>query len=143
MPAYGAEVRGGAASCLIVISDEPVACPAIVNSDSLITMNESSFTRFMPKVKSGGLIVLNSSMINLPVERDDVTVLRVPADEIAAKIGNPRSANMVMLGAYLAHKGFLTVDDVVRCLPEILAKRYHDTLQANEDALRGGMALVA
>lgn len=142
MPAYGAEVRGGAASCMVVVSDEPIACPAITSPDSLITMNESSFARFSPKVKSGGLIVLNSSLISVAVERDDVKVMRVPADEIAAKIGSPRSANMVMLGAYLAQKGFLTIDDVAKCLPRILAKRYHDTLGINEEALRGGMALV-
>lgn len=143
MPAYGAEVRGGAASCMLVVSDEAVACPAVVHPDSLITMNESSFERFMPNVKPGGLVVLNSSMISMSVDRDDLQVLPVPADKLAAEIGNPRSANMVMLGAYLGHKGVLSVDDVVACMPSILAKRYHHTLEANEKALRCGMSFAA
>ena len=142
MPAYGAEVRGGAASCMIVLSDEPVASPVITHADSLITMNKASFDRYVPSIKSGGLVVMNSSLIDHHPDRDDVEVLAVPADEIAIELGSPRSANMVALGAYLQHKELLGVAAVAACLPDILAPRHHDTLPANRKALYQGMTFA-
>ena len=142
MPAYGAEVRGGSASCMVVIADQPIASPAVLRPDSLITMNKASFDKFIPRVKSGGLVVINSSQIDRRPERQDIEVLAVPADEIAAEIKSPRSANMVALGVYLQRKGLFSAELVARCLPDVLAQRYHDSLAVNEEALRRGMDFV-
>jgi len=139
MPAYGAEVRGGAASCSVAMSSEPIASPLVAHPDSLITMNATSFEQFVHRLKSGGLIVINSSQIDRRPDRDDVAVLALPADEIAVELANPRSANMVMLGAYLQCKQLLDAHAVVASLPHILAQRYHHTLPVNEQALLRGV----
>ena len=143
MPAYGAEVRGGSASCAIVIASEPIASPVVEKADSLITMNRPSFDRFVPRVKAGGLIVMNSSLIDIRPERSDVELLPVPADEIAIELGSPRSANMVALGALIQQRGMLSADVVMGCLPDVLARRHHKTLPVNEKAIRCGMEFAA
>ena len=139
MPAYGAEVRGGAASCMIVIAEESIASSAVPRPDSLITMNKASFDKFIPRVKPGGLVVMNSSQIEHRPERADLEVLAVPVDDIARELGSPRCANMVALGVYLQRKNLFTVELVARCLTDVLAQRHHDLLGVNEEALRRGM----
>ncbi|MBN2212084.1 MAG: 2-oxoacid:acceptor oxidoreductase family protein [Sedimentisphaerales bacterium] len=142
IPAYGPEVRGGTANCMVVISDESVACPLVVSPTSLIVMNKASLLKFTPALKSGGLMVMNRTLIDVAAGRDDITLLEVPADDIALKLDNPRGANMVALGAYVTARGILTVDDVAACMPDVLAKRYHDTLEANIKTLKAGAAYI-
>ena len=101
MPSYGAEVRGGTANCMLVISDSEIACPVVSNPNSMIIMNKASLTKFTPSLKNNGLLILNSSLINIePVVDDSIEVIRLPADEIAVELGNIKAANMVALGAY-------------------------------------------
>ena len=142
MPSYGAEVRGGTANCMVVIADEPIAAPLVTDPDSLIALNKASVTKFTKRIKAGGLLVVNSSMVEQLPQRNDVTILPVPADNIAVELNSPRSANMVVLGAYLAQRGFLDIDAVVDCLADVLAKRHHHTLDVNAEALRRGAALA-
>jgi len=102
MPAYGAEVRGGTANCMVVIAGEPVASPLVSNPDSLIVMNKASLHKFGSRVKGGGLLVMNSSLVDEEPELNEgVSVLKIPANELAVELGSARSANMVALGAYL------------------------------------------
>ena len=144
MPSYGAEVRGGTANCMVVISNHPIASPVVSRPDSVITMNKASLNKFAPRVKPGGLLILNSSLIDSEPQVDDsVEVAAVPADELAAELGSPRSANMVALGAYLQRRGLLGIEDVAEALPAVLAKRYHDTLPTNIKALHRGAQFVS
>jgi len=139
MPAYGAEVRGGTANCMIVISDEPIACPLVSNPDSLIAMNKASLNKFGPAIKNGGLLVMNSSLIEeKPRLHRTIDVLEVPADKLAIELGNSKVANMVALGAYLQRRGIFSPRAAVDCLAETIAKRYHQTLQVNSEALHRG-----
>jgi 2-oxoglutarate ferredoxin oxidoreductase subunit gamma len=138
MPSYGAEVRGGTANCMVIVGDEPIACPIISHPDSLIAMNEASLRKFLPRLKSGGLLVLNSSLIETEPERDDLDVISIPADEMAGELKSVRSANMVALGAYLQRRTYLPVEAVAACLPDVFSKRYHKLLSVNEKALRRG-----
>lgn len=139
MPSYGAEVRGGTANCMVIIADEPIACPVVSKPDSLIVMNKASLNKFAPRLKEGGLMILNSSLVDTePETADGVDVMAVPADELAVELGNPKSANMVALGVYLQSRGYLTADAAAQALPEVLAKRYHKTLPVNTAALRKG-----
>ena len=139
MPAYGAEVRGGTANCMVVIAENEIACPLVSKPDSLIVLNKASLTKFAPRLKNGGLIILNSSLIDVDPELDDsIEVVSIPADDIAVELGNPKSANMVALGAYLQKKGYLTPDAAADALPDVLAKRYHQTLPVNIEALHKG-----
>jgi 2-oxoglutarate ferredoxin oxidoreductase subunit gamma len=139
MPSYGAEMRGGTANSMVVIADEPIASPLVSSPDSLIAMNKASLNKFAPAVKSGGLLIMNSSLIDCKPNVDkSINVLAVPADDIAVELGSQKSANMVVLGAYLQRRGLFSVDAVVKSLPDVLAERYQKTLPVNTEALRRG-----
>jgi len=138
IPSYGAEVRGGTANCSVIIDHEPIASPMVYEPDTLIVMNQASFDKFVPRLKAGGLLVVNRSLIEAPVERDDIDVLEVRADEIAAEMKSPRSANMVAIGAYLKKRGRLTQKQVAESLPYVLAKRHHKLLAVNQEAIMHG-----
>jgi 2-oxoglutarate ferredoxin oxidoreductase subunit gamma len=108
-------------------------------SDSLIIMNKASLNKFAPRLKDGGLLVMNSSLIDSEPElADSINVLRVPANDIAVELGNVKAANMVAIGAYLQRKGIFSADAAAACLADVLAKRYHKTLPVNTEALRRG-----
>ena len=144
MPSYGAEVRGGTANCMVAISNEPIANPVVTKPGSLIAMSKASLNKFGPRIKPGGLLVVNSSKIDsLPELDESIRVVAVPIDDLAAELGSPRSANMVAIGAYLQSKGCFTPDDAAGALPDVLAKRHHDTLGVNTQALRRGAEFAA
>jgi len=139
MPSYGAEVRGGTANCMVVISDNQIACPVVGRPDSLIVLNKASLKKFAPHLKNGGLLIMNSSLIDVhPELNNSIEVVSIPADELAVRLGSPKSANMVALGAYLQKRGYLTPEMSAKALPDVLAKRYHQTLPVNIEALQKG-----
>jgi len=139
MPAYGAEMRGGTANSMIIIADEPIACPAVSEPNSLLAMNKASMHKFAPRIKTAGLLVMNSSLIDdEPGLGETIDVLAIPADDIAVELGNPKAANMVMLGAYLQKRGLFGPQAAAKSLPDVLAKRYHKTIPANTQALQRG-----
>jgi 2-oxoglutarate ferredoxin oxidoreductase subunit gamma len=143
MPSYGAEVRGGTANCMVVIAEKKIACPAVAKPDSLIVLNKASLNKFGPRLKNGGLLIMNSSLIDTEPQLDDsIEIIAVPADELAVELGSQKSANMVALGAYLQKRGQLTADGAAQALPDVLAKRYHKTLPVNIEALRRGAEFV-
>jgi 2-oxoglutarate ferredoxin oxidoreductase subunit gamma len=143
MPSYGAEVRGGTANCMVVLSDEPIACPVVGNCDSLIVLNKASLNKFKKRLKKGGLLIMNSSLIEDNTQQPDgLDVLSVPVNDIAVELGSPRSINMVALGAYLQKRAILTVDAAADCLADVLAKRYHKLLAVNIEALHRGARFV-
>jgi len=120
MPSYGAEVRGGTANCMVIIADNPIACPVISKPDSLIAMNKASLDKFAPRLKNGGLLIMNSSLIDTEPQLDEtVEVIAVPADELAVQLGNKKAANMVALGAYLQKRRHLTPAAATEALPEV------------------------
>ncbi len=100
LPSYGPEMRGGTSNCSVVVSDTEVASPIIAEPDCLIAMNKPSLYKFQDKVKSGGTIIVNSSLIEDKVTRTDVKVLYVDSATLALEAGNPKTANIVVLGAY-------------------------------------------
>jgi len=138
IPSYGPEVRGGTANCAVVISSESIACPIVNYPDSLIVMNQPSLERFLPLLKPGGLLVMNRSLISGSASRTDIEAVSVPADAIAQEITQPRSANMVMLGAYLRKRGILSAEQAAGCLPELFSKRHAESIAANQEALYRG-----
>lgn len=143
MPSYGAEVRGGTANCMVIIADEPIASPLVDRPDSLIVMNKASLNKFAPRLKAGGLLVMNSSLIDTKPQLDDsIEIIAVPADEIAVELGNKKVANMVALGAYFQKRGILSPDTAAACLPDTIARRYHKTLPVNTEAIHRGAEIT-
>lgn len=139
IPAYGAEVRGGTSNCTVVISDEPIACPVVASPDSLVAMSKASIRKFAKDVKSGGLIILNSSQIDSPPQLDSsIKLVSIPIDRLAIELGSPKSSNMVAIGAYLGIKGILSVEQAAKSLAEVLSERYQKTIPVNSEALRRG-----
>jgi 2-oxoglutarate ferredoxin oxidoreductase subunit gamma len=143
MPSYGAEVRGGTANCVLVISDNPISSPVVDSPDTVIAMNNASLNKFAPKVKKGGLLIINSSLADQQPKADEsVEVVKLPADKIAKELGNTKVANMVALGAYLEKCGIFGVDVAGDCLADVLAERYHVTIPLNKKALHQGAEFV-
>jgi len=139
MPSYGAEVRGGTTKCMVIASGRKIASPLVGRPDSLIVMNKASLNKYAPHLKPAGLLVMNSSLIkNEPQLDETIDVLAVPADDIAIELGNPKSSNMVALGAYLQRKGIFSADAAAASLADVLAKRHHQTLPVNIKALHRG-----
>jgi 2-oxoglutarate ferredoxin oxidoreductase subunit gamma len=110
VPSYGPDMRGGTAYCTVVISDRPIGSPIIRNPLHLVAMNRPSLEKFAPYVKSGGIILINTSLIPIDSGRKDVDELKVPATEIAKNIGNERAANIVALSAFVARSGVVDFD---------------------------------
>ena len=139
MPSYGAEVRGGTANCMVVISDKPVACPVVTKPSSVIVLNKASFVKFAPRLQPGGLMILNSSLVEVEPDIDSgIDVVPIPVDDIAVEIGSPKIANMVALGAYLEKRSLFGAEAAGEALPHVLAKRHHGMLGINIEALKRG-----
>lgn len=139
-PSYGPEMRGGTANCSVVLSDKPVGSPVFTYPTELIAMNAPSIDKFAPKVVSGGLIFVNSSVVTEKVAREDVKTVYVPCEGIAYEVGNPKVANMVMLGAYVAATGALKPDTIRRMITEMFTGPKAKLVPLNMEALDRGMA---
>ena len=116
-PSYGPEMRGGTANCTVVISDKSVSCPLIFESDCVVAMNLPSMLKFEPTLKPGGIMLLNKSIIRQEPKRSDITIVNVPANDLATELGNTLVANMVMLGAFARMTDIVsseTLEDVIR-----------------------------
>ena len=98
LPSYGPEMRGGTANCSVCVSDEAIGSPLVTNPNVLIAMNRPSFDKFINAVEPGGVVLVDSSLIDEKVERDDVTVYYVPATKLADENGLSGLANMILVG---------------------------------------------
>lgn len=142
MPSYGPEMRGGTANCTVLISTKEIGSPIVSHPKILIAMNQPSLDKFESNVNEDGLIILNDSLINREVKRNDVNVIKIPADEIADKLGNSRAANMVILGTYVKKSGIVKMDTIFQALEKALAGRNKKLLELNKEALKKGEELV-
>ena len=141
LPSYGAEVRGGTANCTVVISDEEIASPVASAPEFVVAMNKPSMVRFQNQIQSGGVLLINSTLIDAEISRGDIDVVKVPAGEIAEKLGSPKSANMVMLGAFIKKSNLVSISTVIEELKNTLKKK-EKLIAINEKALRAGYDLV-
>lgn len=143
LPSYGPEMRGGTANCNVIISSDAVGSPVVIDSTSAIVMNRPSLDKFEPLVVPGGKLFVNSSLIDTKTKREDIEVYYVPANEIADKIGNPRVANMVMLGAFLEATKAVEVDTILnRAFTAVFGENRSDLLPINKEALEKGAEVV-
>jgi len=140
LPSYGAEVRGGTANCTVAISDEEIASPVASSPDFVVAMNQPSLVRFQNQIQSGGLFFINSSLIEAEISRGDIDIVEVPASSIAEKLGSPRSANMVMLGAFTKKSNLVSLSSVIEALRNTL-KNKQKLIAVNKKALMAGYDL--
>ena len=118
VPSYGPEMRGGTAYCTVVVSDRLIGSPIIRNPMHLVAMNRPSLEKFAPVVKPNGVILVNSSLISIGSNRNDVDEVRVPVNDIAVKLGSVRSANIVALSAFVARSNIVKLDTLRSCVEE-------------------------
>ena len=143
IPSYGAEMRGGTANCTVVVSDEEVASPLVPHPTVCIVLNTPSLLKFQASVRPGGLLVWNSSLIDVTPERTDVEVLAVRANEIAEAAGSYKAANMVVLGLLLKKRpGIASLGAVSAVLSEAVSARHRELNDINRAALAKGYELA-
>lgn len=140
-PSYGSEQRGGTANCYVTFSDQPISGPVKQKLDDIIVLNEPSMVKFRSRVKPGGLLFVNKSIIQSEAERDDITVVEVPANEIADELGNPKVANLVMVGAYVGYTEMLPEENVLQTALEKLGAKRPWLNELNEAAYRRGLEI--
>ena len=139
LPSYGPEMRGGTANCALTVSDKQVGSPVISgDATCAIVMNLPSLDKFESEVKPGGKILVNSSLIERKVERTDVDVYYIPANDIALELGNPKVANMIMLGAYLQAEPTVEVDSVLEAFKKVFGPSKEKFVPLNKEALDKG-----
>ncbi|MDH5201797.1 MAG: 2-oxoacid:acceptor oxidoreductase family protein [Nitrospirota bacterium] len=141
-PSYGAEIRGGTANCTVIISDELIGSPIVTNPDILIVMNEASLKKFQAKLRQKGLLIFDSSLIKDPELRKDIEIVRVPATEISNAIGNAKSANMVLLGAFIGKTKLLEKEHTFDALEDIVPERRMKSIGVNKKAIIEGMKFI-
>ena len=138
-PAYGVEKRGGSATCTVVIADGAVGSPVVGQPSVLVVLNQASLERFGAKVRPGGICIVNSSLVDFSaLGRDDIRIIPVAMNEIAAELGDPRMVNMVALGAYAAATGAVAVASLAGALKDALPERNHKFIPANVKAIEAG-----
>ncbi len=143
MPTYGVEMRGGTANCTIMISDEEIGSPMTGHPHSVIVMNGPSLVKFQPRVRAGGFLLVNTSLIDAEqVTRTDIDTLLLPTNDIALELGNGKMANMVALGGYAERTQVVSLESVKNALPKAIAERYHKTIPMNIKAIETGAQLA-
>ncbi|WP_251860768.1 2-oxoacid:acceptor oxidoreductase family protein [Clostridium sp. Marseille-Q2269] len=139
LPSYGPEMRGGTANCSVVLSDTPVGSPIVTKPDTIVVMNRPSLDKFEDKVASGGLIILDSDLVDRMPKRDDVKVIAIPAQSEGDKIGSKKIANMVLLGALVKETGIVTMDEITASLKDHGKEAF---FESNKAALKAGEKYV-
>ncbi len=141
-PSYGPEMRGGTAHCIVIISDAPIGAPLVHHPSMAIVLNQPSFDKYEPLVKAGGVLVVNSSLVQGCSQRNDITCLLVPGNDIANGLGDVRMANVVLLGALLAVRPVVSLEAVKQTLDEHIPARRQKIIEPNKKALMAGAEYV-
>ena len=140
LPSYGPEMRGGPANCSVCLSDEALGSPLVTNPNVLVAMNRPSLDKFVNDVEPGGVILLDSSLIDVKVERDDVTTYYVPASKLAEENGLKGLANIILIGKLFKEVGFCAEETLDKALQKCIPARKADMLGFNRKAIELGRA---
>lgn len=138
LPSYGPEMRGGTASCGVIIGDEPVGSPIVTTPDVLIAMNLPSLDKYESTVAPGGVIFVDSTLVERPVNRTDVTVYAIPATKMASDNGMPTLANMIIIGKILKVMGQFEREQIEATLKKVISAKRADMLELNFKAMQLG-----
>lgn len=139
IPSYGPEMRGGTANCSVIISDEEINSTVLEYADAGIVLNQPAYEKFLPFIKPGGTLVVNSSVVQTINGREDIEIVNVPAGVIASELGNPSLANMVCLGALLSRLTTANLASVEKSIDEVVAKKRPHLRDVNLAAVQKGM----
>jgi len=140
LPSYGPEMRGGTANCSVILTEDAVGSPIVNEASTLVVMNRPSLDKFEHAIKSNGLLIVDSDLVNRLPERKDIEVISIPAQSIAEEIGSKTIANMVLLGALIAKTGIVSMEDLLKALKEHGKEKFYE---ANKKALEKGAEYAA
>jgi 2-oxoglutarate ferredoxin oxidoreductase subunit gamma len=143
LPSYGPEMRGGTANCHVTLSDKPVSSPVIIKATSAIIMNKPSLDKFESCISPKGILLVNSSLIDKKTSRGDLNAHYIPANEIAAEVGNNKTANIVMLGAFVQATGVLEKQSCNKAMEDVLGKKNPMLLPLNMLAFVKGAEYIS
>ena len=138
LPSYGPEMRGGTASCSVILSDTPIGSPIITDPNILIAMNLPSYDKYEPTVEKGGKVFVDSALVSRKASRDDVDTYYIPATRLASENGMPTLANMIILGKVIKETGVIPFENVERTLKKVISAKRADMLDINMKALKMG-----
>ena len=139
-PSYGAARRGGTANCYVVISAEEIGAPVSYNLEDLVVMNGPSLHKFLPNLKPGGTLFVNSTIVTDPIERDDIKVVKAPVTQMAIDIDNPRALNVIMLGVYVGATDAVPEEVIVKGIEHKFAAK-EKLIAPNVEAFRMGLEI--
>lgn len=142
IPTYGPQMKGGLAMCSFVVSDEEIDSPMVNEADLLVCLNQNSLAQYGPSVKPGGIILTNSSLVKDTLGRTDVTMVEIPANELADQLGNARTLNTIMIGAIVALKGLVDIDGAMDGFAEKMGRDKTKILELNRRAMETGLRFV-
>ena len=143
LPSYGPEMRGGTANCAVTVSDDPVGSPVIANDATCAVIMNLPSMKFIDEVVPGGHVLVNSSLIDTKVERDDIKVTYIPANDLAGEMGMPKVANMIMLGACLKVTDAVDIESVLQAFLKVFGERKAKFIPINREALQKGIDSVS
>jgi len=141
-PSYGPEMRGGTANVTVILSDQRISSPVVNEYDTAIVLNQQSMDKFEPKVKPGGVLLYDPNGITVHPKRTDINIYKIEGTKIAADLGNVKTFNMVVLGAYLKAKPVVNIDSVEKGLQKSLPARHHKLIPMNLEAVQKGFELL-
>jgi 2-oxoglutarate ferredoxin oxidoreductase subunit gamma len=142
-PSYGPEMRGGTANCIVNISDQPISSPIVSAFDAAITLNQPSLKKFESKVKKGGILIWESSIIKQPPTRDDIKIYAIPAvEKTTHELKNVKVMNMLLLGVLVKINKIVKKETLLLALKETLPERHHHLIPLNKKAIDLGMKLA-
>ena len=138
LPSYGPEMRGGTASCTVILSDEPIGSPIVDHPNVCMVMNNPSLDKYENMVAPGGKLFIDSALISRKVEREDIDVFYIPATQLAKDMGAPTLANMILLGAIVKETGCVSAEHLEEGLRHAVPPRHADLIDLNIKALELG-----
>lgn len=138
MPSYGPEMRGGTASCTVIVADRPIGSPIVDTADSVVALNPPSLAKLEELLVQGGLLVLNASLIEAEPRREDVEVLALPCTALARAAGDDRLVSVVALGGLIARRPIVSPNSIREALVELLGSNHPDLLAADLAAFTSG-----
>jgi 2-oxoglutarate ferredoxin oxidoreductase subunit gamma len=139
LPSYGPEMRGGTSNCHVIVSNEEIGSPILNSATALMAMNRPSLDKFENSIVPGGIILVDSSLVNRSPVRKDVKVFEIPASNIASEMGNLTYANIIMLGRLIAETGVVSSDFFEKALKKVLPEKRHYMIPEEMKALDIGM----
>jgi len=140
IPSYGPEMRGGTASCTVIVGDESIGSPVVDAPWAAVVLNPPALARFASLVSPGGTLVVNATLIEAESGRDDVDELRVPCTRLAREAGDDRLVSVAALGALVGRTGIVGPDAAVAALREIVGRKHPEVLEADLAVFEGGLA---